>query len=217
MRLTTFYHSTVGKKVIMAVTGIIFVSFVIAHLAGNLLVFRGSVALNAYSSFLKSQAPLLWTARLVLLGSVALHILAAWQLTQRANTARPIAYLQRQPQASTWASRTLRIGGIVLLAFIVFHLLHFTTGTLHPDFREEDVYRNLTSGLRVWYVAAFYLLAMAALGMHLLHGVWSSLRTLGVPVSYQTPFRRRLATGVALLIWLGFSSIPLAVLFGALS
>ena len=201
----------------MAVTGTILVLFVLGHLAGNLLVFQGRTPMNAYGALLKSQGVLLWGVRGVLLACVVAHIVAAVQLTRQSHASRPVDYVRWRPQASTFASRTIRWGGALLAVFIVFHLLHFTTGTLHPNFRESDVYGNLVSGLRVWYVAAFYLVAMGALGLHFYHGVWSFLRTLGLTLPSATPFQRRLATALALVVWLGFSSIPLAVLLGVLA
>ena len=165
------YRSTIGKKVIMAVTGLIMVGFVVVHMLGNLQAFQGPERINAYSAFLHSTGELLWVARTVLLVAVILHIDAAVQLTRIAHAARPLPYAERRPQVSTLASRTMRWGGVVLVAFIVFHILHMTTGTVHPSFAAGDVYHNLVTGLRVWPVAIFYLLAMAALGLHLYHGV----------------------------------------------
>ena len=128
--------------------------------------------------------------------------------------ARPLQYAERRPQVSTLASRTMRWGGVVLVAFIVFHILHMTTGTVHPSFAAGDVYHNLVTGLRVWPVAIFYLLAMAALGLHLYHGVWSSARTLGVARPTPHPFHRPVAVVVAVAVAVGFALIPVAVLAG---
>ena len=208
-------QSNVGKKVVMAVTGLILVAFVIGHVAGNLLVFAGPSALNGYSHFLKSSNEVLWAVRLVLLTAVLLHIGSAYGLTVAANAARPIGYGRKEPQAATWASRTIRYGGVLLLLFIVFHLLHFTAGVIQPaPFSETDVYRNVVGSFTVPWVVAIYLVAMVALGMHLYHGAWAAFRTLSLRSPSTTPMKRTIATGVAFVVWLGFTSIPLAVLAG---
>ena len=212
--MLAFYRSTVGKKVVMAVTGIVLVGFVIGHLLGNLLVFRGPEAMNEYAALLKSSGALLWGVRLVLLVAVVLHIAAAIQLTRLDRAARPVGYARQQHQAATVASRSMRWGGLSLALFVVYHLLHFTTGTLHPTFSHTDVYGNMIAAFSEWWVALIYVAAMIFLGLHLYHGVWSVGRTLGVAPSSEEPRRRRLATAVALIVWLGFTSIPLAILAG---
>ena len=221
--LVQFYRSTIGKKIIMAVTGLIGVGFVIGHMAGNLQAFVGRDKLNAYGALLHGPlAELLWLVRLVLIAAVVLHVLMAYQLTMRSRAARPVGYQQRQPQVSTWASRTMRWGGVLLLVFIVLHILHFTTGQVDPAGWHErldvagrrDVYGNLVASFRIWWVAAFYVLAMIFLGLHLYHGAWSSVRTLGYAKPSPRPLHRRIALVVAALIWLGFTVVPLGVLAG---
>lgn len=214
MGLGNFYRSTIGKKIIMAATGLIFVAFVVVHMLGNLLLFQGPDRINAYSRFLHSTGELLWLVRVVLFVSVILHIDAAIQLTARARQARPIGYDERRPQVSTAAARTIRWGGALLLVFVVFHLLHFTTGTFLPVFRPGDVYANVVTGFHVWPVAVFYLVAMAALGLHLYHGAWSSIRTLGLARPKAHPLQRPIATLVAVIIAVGFALVPIAVLAG---
>jgi succinate dehydrogenase / fumarate reductase cytochrome b subunit len=209
-----FWDSTVGKKAVMAVTGLIMIGFVIGHLLGNLLVFRGSQEMNEYADFLKSLGGLLWLARAGLLVSVILHVIAAVQLTRRMRAARPIGYTDRDPQVSTLGARTIRWGGLLLAIFIVYHLLHFTVGSAHPAFDRRDVYGNIVAGFQVWWVSLFYLAAMAALGLHIYHGAWSSLRTLGVAQSRGNPLKRVVAPILAILLWLGFSAIPIGVLLG---
>lgn len=216
-RAATFWHSTVGKKVVMAVTGIIGIGFLIAHVVGNLMIFRGPAALNGYSHFLHGPAAeLLWVVRVVLILAVILHVIAAWQLTQRSHAARPVAYAQREPQVSTIASRLMRWGGVLLLVFIVFHILHFTTGTIRPagSFEEGNVYSNVVASFRIWWVMLFYVIAMIFLGLHLYHGAWSSVRTLGATGESPNPLHRRVSAGLAVLIWLGFTLVPVAVFFG---
>ncbi|MFZ5622932.1 MAG: succinate dehydrogenase cytochrome b subunit [Gemmatimonadota bacterium] len=212
--VASFYRSTIGKKIIMAVTGAVLVLFVIAHSLGNLLAFQGPDRLNAYAHFLKSNAGMLWTVRLVLLASVVFHVQMAWQLTRLDRTARPVGYAKQVPQASTLAARTIRWGGVLLLVFIVFHLLHFTTGTLHPSFSTTDVFANVVTAFRVPWVTVFYVAAMAALGFHLYHGVWSAVQTLGWNHPHYNPLRRRVATVLAVVIFGAFAAIPLAVAAG---
>jgi succinate dehydrogenase / fumarate reductase cytochrome b subunit len=222
----TLYRSTIGKKVIMAVTGLVLVAFVIGHMLGNLQMFIGAAKINAYSAFLKSTGELLWLVRLGLLVAVLLHILMAWQLTMIKRQARPIDYHKREPQVSTIASRTMRWGGVLLLVFIVFHILHFTTGTvfpaasrpdaMYPQFSPTDVYGNVISAFRTPWVVAFYVVAMLFLMLHLFHGAWSSVRTLGLNKPSRHPLQRRVATIVAIVVWLGFTAVPVAVFFGVI-
>lgn len=206
----------VGKKVVMGVTGIIGIGFVILHSLGNLLIFQGSTALNAYSRFLKSSAELLWALRVTLVVAVILHVVAAVQLTRQSRAARPIGYVRREPQVATVASRTMRWGGALLLVFIVLHILHFTTGTIRPTgaFSREDVYSNVVGSFRIWWVALFYVLAMIALGFHLFHGAWSSMRSIGVSPPSPRPLQRRLSLAIAIFVWAAFTAVPIAVFAG---
>jgi succinate dehydrogenase / fumarate reductase, cytochrome b subunit len=210
----TLYRSTIGKKVIMAVTGLVMAGFLVLHMLGNLQAFDGPARINAYSAFLHSTGELLWLARAVLLVAVVLHVDAAIQLTRIARAARPQEYAERRSRVATVASRSLRWGGVILAAFIVFHILHMTTGTVHPSFVPGDVYHNLVAGFLVWPVAVFYLVAMAALGLHLYHGVWSSARTLGVVRPSPHPLHRPVAIVVSVVVAVGFALIPIAVLAG---
>lgn len=214
-RLARFWDSSLGKKVVMAVTGLLMVGFVLGHMVGNLQLFVGPERLNAYAHLLHGPlAELVWGARVVLLGAVVLHATAAWQLARRAEAARPVDYAGRVPQVSTLASRTMRWGGVLLAAFIVFHLLHFTTGQAHPEFVQGDVYRNVIVGFRQPAAAIFYLLAMAGLGLHLYHGIWSSPRTLGLTPPTPAPLHRRVALVIAVVVAVGFAAVPLAVMLG---
>ena len=202
----------------MAVTGLIGIAFLIGHVLGNLLVFRGPDAINSYSHFLKSTGELLWLVRAVLLGAVILHVIAAYQLTMQNRAARPIGYARREPQVSTLASRTLRWGGLLILVFIVAHILHFTTGTIRPAgfFSPGDVFANVVGSFRIWWVVLFYVVSMVAIGAHIYHGAWSSLRTIGVAQPSENPLHRRLALVLALFLWLGFTAVPVAVFFGVI-
>jgi len=203
----------------MAVTGAILFGFVVAHLAGNLLLYQGPDAINAYGRELREllHGAALPLARVTLLLAVVLHIWAAWSLTARNAQARPHGYRRLASQKSTYASRTMRWSGVIILAFVVYHLMHFTFGNAHPSFVEGDVYHNVVAGFRVWPVALFYVFAMVLLGFHLNHGVWSMFHTLGV----SHPGRRRAlrfgAAAFSFLIVLGNISFPLAVLLGLVS
>jgi succinate dehydrogenase / fumarate reductase cytochrome b subunit len=186
----------------------------------------GPARMNAYAAFLKSTGELLWIARLTLLAATILHVLMAWQLTQIKRAARPVDYTRRDPQVSTLAARTMRWGGVFLLVFIVFHILHFTTGTVfpiasrpdaqYPAFSHTDVYGNVISAFRTPWVTAFYVVAMLFLLLHLFHGAWSSVRTLGLSKPSSDPLHRRISTVIAVVVWLGFSAIPVAVLLGVI-
>jgi succinate dehydrogenase / fumarate reductase, cytochrome b subunit len=206
------WQSTIGKKAVMAITGIIMIAWLVLHMSGNLLVFSGSMKLNAYSAFVKSTGELLWLVRGGLFLAFVLHIVAAYQLTTRDLGARPARYAHRDPQVSTLASRTIRWGGVALLIFVVLHLLHLTFGTLHPMFDHKDIYGNLIASFQTWWVAVLYLIAMVALGFHLFHGGWASLRTLGLIRPSADPLRRRIAAIIAIGLYLGFSIVPIVIL-----
>jgi succinate dehydrogenase / fumarate reductase cytochrome b subunit len=213
--LGVLWQSSVGKKAVMAVTGLVLAAYLISHVLANLLVFGGPDRINRYAALLHGTGGALWGARLVLLAAAILHILAAVQLTLRSRAARPQPYAGgREPQASTLAGRTIRWGGALILIFVVYHILHFTTGAAHPDFVELDPYHNVTTGFRNPWVAGFYVIAMMAVGLHLYHGLWSSVRSLGVSEPSPRPLRRRLALVLAGFIWLGFTAIVLAGYLG---
>jgi succinate dehydrogenase / fumarate reductase, cytochrome b subunit len=213
--LRTFWGSTIGKKIVMAVTGLIGVGFVVGHMLGNLQVFLGPVKFNAYAHFLRSLGELLWVVRGVLIVAVVLHVVAAVQLSRRRLAARPVGYKQgSQHEVSTFASRTIRWGGALLLAFVVFHILHFTTLDIFRDYSRTDVYANVVRGFSVWWVVLLYVAAMAALGLHLYHGIWSSVRTVGASNASPNSLRRPAAAAIAIVVWLGFTVIPIAVFAG---
>jgi succinate dehydrogenase / fumarate reductase cytochrome b subunit len=214
-RLRRFWDSTIGKKIVMGATGLIMVGFLIGHMLGNLQVFVGAERLNAYSRFLHGLGELLWLVRGVLLASLLLHIVAAVQLTRIDLAARPVGYGKTAPQASTFASRTIRYGGLFLAFFIVFHLLHFTLGKVQPaPFSETDVYRNVVGSFTVPWVAALYVASMVVVGLHLYHGTWSAFRSLGVAPASPTPLARPIATAVTVVVWIGFTLVPVGVYLG---
>jgi succinate dehydrogenase / fumarate reductase cytochrome b subunit len=212
-----FYHSTVGKKILMAVSGIIGIAFLILHMLGNLQIFQGPARINGYAAMLHGPlAEVVLAQRIVLIVAVVVHVVMAWQLTMRARAARPAAYARRKPQASTLASRTMRVGGVLLLVFIPVHILHFTTGDIRPAgvFTPGDIFGNAIASFHVPWVVAFYVLAMIALGLHLYHGAWSSVRTLGLAGSKPHPLHRPVALLLALALWLGFTIVPVAIALG---
>src|SRR5919109_5266579 len=156
-RLRLLWDTSAGKKSVMAITGLIMLAYLITHVLANLLVFQGPSKINAYSAFLHGTGGALWVARLVLLAALVLHIIAAVQLADRGYEARPVGYAAgREPQVSTWASRTIRWGGGLILVFLVYHILHFTVGTAHPDFVEGDPYHNVATGFHNLAVVIVY-------------------------------------------------------------
>lgn len=226
---TDLYRSAVGKKAVMAVTGIILFGFVLLHMVGNLHLYERPLEpggeyeypVDEYGGFLRQVgAPAippngaLWILRTVLLAAVVLHIWAAWQVTRLSQQARPVGYQKRDAVAMSYASRTMRWGGVIIALFIVYHLLHFTTGTVHPDFQEGKVHHNLVAGFSVWWVSLFYIVAQVALGFHLYHGVWSLFQSLGWSQPRFNRWRNGFAHAFAWIITVGNISFPLAVLTG---
>ena len=215
------YRSAVGKKAVMAGTGIILFGFVLVHMIGNLKLYEGQQYLDNYAGWLREvgspavpTSGLLWIARTVLFLAVVLHIWAAWQVTRVSRAARPRGYVSRPKIHTTYASRTMRWGGVIILLFVIYHLLHFTTGTVHPDFQEGNVYHNVVTGFSVWYVSLFYIVAQVALGFHLYHGLWSLFQSLGWNHPRFNRWRNVFAHTFAWIITLGNISFPLAVLAG---
>jgi succinate dehydrogenase / fumarate reductase cytochrome b subunit len=213
-RAARFYDTTIGQKVVMAVSGIALFLFVIAHLLGNLQFFEGPEKMNAYGRFLRIEPALLWAARLGLLVMVLAHIWSAVRLALRKMEARPVRYVKKKAIASGYASRTMYWSGPIIAVFVIYHLLDFTFGTLNPGYQEGAVYENIVRSFSNPVVAIFYIVAMAMLCTHLSHGLWSMFQTLGVASPTQKPTIKRLAAVIAIAIFLGFSSIPLAVLTG---
>lgn len=208
--------STIGKKFIVALTGLILFGFVVGHLVGNLQVFLGAEKLNAYAHFLKSSAGILWGTRLTLLAAAFLHIYYTVQLTRLNRAARPIAYAQQEPIHASLPSRLMIWSGAFLGLYVIYHLLHFTTGSAHPQFNPTDVYSNMIIAFSSIPVSAVYILAMISLGFHLHHGVFSVFQTLGLNHPKYNRWRRCLAQAAGWLIPIGYISIPAAVLLGFL-
>jgi len=213
-RAARFYESTIGKKAIMAVSGLILFGYLIAHMLGNLQIFLGSQVMNHYAEALHGNPPLLWTARVVLLISVALHIWSSIQLSLIKKEARPVSYVKRTNVVSPWASRSMMLSGPIIDAFVIFHLLHLTTGTVHPRFVELHPYENLVTGFVIVPVALAYVVAMIFIGFHLSHGVWSMFQSMGFSHPRYTPMIKKFAAVVSWMIIAGFISVPIAVLLG---
>ncbi len=215
-RALTFFHSSIGKKVVMALTGVVLFGYTVGHMAGNLLIFRGSEAINEYSAFLRTSPRLLWGTRILLLAAVSLHILCAVQLARKKNSARPIAYASRGAANPSYASRTMYWSGPFIAAFVLFHLAHLTFGwkVVPPAFIEGDVYANLVNGFRVVPVALFYIAACAALGLHLIHGAWSMFQTVGLNHPRYNRGLREFARVATAIVAGGFILVPVAVLLG---
>lgn len=211
-----FWQTTVGKKAIMAVTGLLLFLFLVGHLLGNLQIFEGPEKINKYAVFLRSVPALLWTTRIVLLVSVILHIWSSFQLWLLQREARPIGYVKKVNLSSTYASRTMQWSGPILLAFIIWHLLQFTFGAVHPGapFDEHNVYNNVVLGFQVWPVSLFYIIAMSMLCYHLYHGLWSMFQSLGFSHPVYTPVLKALAKVFGIVLAIGYISIPVAVLTG---
>jgi succinate dehydrogenase / fumarate reductase cytochrome b subunit len=219
-----FYRSAIGKKAVMAATGLILFGWIFLHMLGNLKLFMGPEHLNEYAHFLTTMgAPmvpekgLLWLSRIVLLVAVVLHIHAAASLTKMNREARPVGYRDRQFAKATYASRTMRWGGVIILLFVIYHLLHLTTGQAHRDFVQGDVYHNIVSplgGFQVWWIAAIYIIANLALGLHLYHGVWAMFGSFGWTSTRFETWRRNFATAFAVIITVANVSFPLAVVSG---
>jgi succinate dehydrogenase / fumarate reductase cytochrome b subunit len=220
--VSEFCHSSVGRKMIVAVTGVILLLFVIGHLLGNLQIYLGPEWINAYSQHLRDLGPLLWMIRAFLLASVILHIYFTIQLAMENRRARPEAYRDRNYVKASWASRHMVVSGLVVLAFIIFHLLHFTARKFNPQFpllkfdplNRYDVYSMMVYGFQNVYVSAFYVVGLFLLTLHLTHGSSSFFQSLGFNNQRLTP---KLAVGGRIFAWLlfiGYVSIPIAVLLG---
>jgi succinate dehydrogenase / fumarate reductase, cytochrome b subunit len=223
MQAVTLYRSSIGKKAIMAVTGLIWIGYVVVHMYGNLKVFQGAFYFNEYAEGLRylgspvfGHLHLLTIARAGLVGSLALHVWAAVSLYDQARRARPVSYESRTIVQANYASLTMRWGGTVVLLFIIFHLAHLTWGVpgVHATFVKGDAYANLVNGFQSLPVVLIYLVALVALGFHLFHGTWSMFQTLGLRYRNVERPIRTLAWLLAILVPLGFAVVPIAVLLG---
>jgi succinate dehydrogenase / fumarate reductase cytochrome b subunit len=221
-RVVNLYQSSVGKKIVMAFTGALLFLFVLVHMLGNLKIYMGPETFDEYAAFLREvghpalpHGALLWIFRLVLLSAVGLHILSATQLYLVSRRARRTGYRLTEDLSFSYASRTMRWGGLILLAFVIYHITHLTLGGAgHPDFRHGAAYANVVAGFRVWWASALYALCMLPLGLHIYHGLWSATQTLALQHHTIKKWRRPFAAGVAGLIVAANISIPVAVLTG---
>ncbi len=224
--ITNIFQSSLGKKYLMAVTGFFLFLFVVGHLLGNLQFFLGPEAINRYGQFLQSNVELLWPVRLILLTLLGLHFWSAIMVSLENKAARPVSYAVYQPLGSSFASRNMLVGGFILFAFIIYHLLHYTvqveslnfTGRDFVELTDEeqrhDIYHMMVLGFSNGWVSAFYALGVGALCLHLSHGASSMFQSLGWKNEAYRPFLDKAARIVAVLIFLGYVSIPIAVLCG---
>lgn len=230
--ITNVFKSSLGKKYIMAVTGFVLFLFVIGHMVGNLQIFIGREAINRYGAFLQSNLEILWPVRIILLAMVGLHIWSAIALSLENNAARSVNYQVYKPVGSSLASRNMLVGGLIVLVFIVYHLLHYTaevqyinlTGQNFKAFMEplpgqfpperHDIFKMMVVGFSSFWVSGFYVLGLALLCLHLSHGASSMFQSLGWRNEAYRPFLDRAAQVVAVLIFLGYISIPVAILCG---
>jgi succinate dehydrogenase / fumarate reductase, cytochrome b subunit len=226
MNIGNLFTTSLGRKFIMAITGMALFLFVVLHLLGNLQVFLGPEAINRYGNLLQTNTEIIWPARIGLLILVGLHIWSAIKLSAENRAARPQAYAQYEVVAASYASRTMLMSGLIILAFIIYHLLHFTVQTqainltgkdftsLHDAEGRHDVFAMMVLGFENPYVSAFYIVAMFLLFMHLSHGVSAMFQSLGWKSPAYGPFIDRFATVVSWLIFIGYISIPIAILLG---
>jgi succinate dehydrogenase / fumarate reductase, cytochrome b subunit len=213
--------SSVQLKFVMAVTGAVLILYLVAHMIGNLKIFLGEESLNTYAEWLRVVGEpalpaqgLLWLVRIVLLVSVVAHIVAATVLARRARRARPVKYAHRRPVSTSYASRTMRWGGVIIGLFVIYHILDLTTGTLNPLGVRGEVYDNVVADFSRWYITLVYTLAVVAVGFHVRHGVWSALQTLGRSSGPNQARYKAIALVFAVVLTAGFLAVPFAVQFG---
>jgi len=225
-RAARFYAAPIGKKAVMAVTGLILVGYVIAHLLGNLQIYSSNrEQINIYAAFLHnpSNAAALWAARAILLLAVVLHIVAATQLWLQNRAARPVSYYKKDDVPTSYAARTMVWSGPIIAAFVIFHILHLTVGAVLPTHdlggnpATPDVRYNVITGFQNYAVSGFYIFAMVLLCMHLYHGVWSMCQSMGISHPRYTRRIKKFSAILAILIAIGNCSIPIAVMLGLLS
>ncbi|MED7826863.1 succinate dehydrogenase [Streptomyces chiangmaiensis] len=220
----TVWDSSVGKKSVMAVSGLIMLLYLVVHMIGNLKIYFGAGEFNHYAHWLRTIGEpfvryewTLWIIRVVLVVAVVAHAVSAYQLSRRDIKARPQQYVHKKPQAS-YATRTMRWGGIILGLFIVWHILDLTTGTVHSGgFQEGHPYQNVVDTFSTWYGNVIYIVAMLALGLHIQHGFWSAAQTLGAGSRTRDRALKTTANALALLLTVGFIAVPVGVMTGVVS
>ncbi|POX39928.1 succinate dehydrogenase [Streptomyces sp. Ru73] len=217
------WHSTVGKKTAMAVSGIVMLLYLVAHMLGNLKIFFGAAEFDGYAHWLRTIGEpflhhewFLWIARVVLLAAVIVHAVAAYQLSRRDIAARPAKYVHKKKRAS-YATRTMRWGGVILGLFIVWHILDLTTLTVNPHAAAGHPYANVVATFSTWYGNVIYIVAMLALGLHVRHGFWSAAQTLGANRPTRDRVLKAAANVLALVLTVGFIAVPVSVMTGVVS
>jgi succinate dehydrogenase / fumarate reductase cytochrome b subunit len=217
----TLWRSTIGKKAVMAVTGLIMLLFLLLHMLGNLKIFFGPHDFDAYAAWLRTIGEpvlhstwYLWLQRAVLLVAVVSHVTCAAQLSTRDKAARPTRYAHHQRPRASFATSTMRWGGVILALFIVWHLLDLTVGVTNPDFATGEPYHNVVVDFQVWWINVLYLVAVVLLGLHINHGFWSATQTLGVNRSAREVAIRTVGSTLAVVITAGFAAVPIGVMTG---
>lgn len=223
-RTVGFYGTAVGKKFLMAISGVVLFAYVLGHMLGNLQIFippdqTGVYQINTYAEFLHSHYVLLWVVRAFLLVAVGLHIITSLQLWFEARSARPVGYAKKDDVPNALTARTMIYGGLAIAAFIIFHILNLTTGNVGPQMQETatqfpNAYVNVVHSFRVWWISASYIVAIVFLCMHLMHGLWSMFHTVGWDNEHIRPVLERIAVVVAIAIAAGYISIPVSVVTG---
>ncbi len=215
------WDSSIGKKTVMAVTGLIMVAFLLVHMLGNLKIFFGPHDFDAYAAWLRTigepvlhGAWYLWIQRVVLLVAVLAHITAAAQLSRRDLKARPVKYSHGQRPQATFATRTMRYGGVILALFIIWHILDLTAGKVNPDFVKDHPYHNVVADFQTWWINVIYIVAMIMVGLHINHGFRSAAQTLGRKNAFRGQALQATGTTLALVITVGFLAVPIGVMTG---
>jgi succinate dehydrogenase / fumarate reductase cytochrome b subunit len=219
----SLFQTTVMQKAIVAVTGLVMVLFLIGHMSGNLLVYAGPEAINSYAAGLRDIPVVLWLARITLLVSLVLHVYYTIRLRRNSQQARPTSYHQQQWQASTVAGRTMLLSGLLIVSYVAFHLAHFTWGKIYPQYYAatyfldgrgpvHDVYSMVVRSLQEWWLAGLYIVAVTVVSIHLVHAIQSALQTLGIYHPHYIRIIRQASIVLAILLWIGYVSIPLAAL-----
>ncbi|MEW2503018.1 succinate dehydrogenase cytochrome b subunit [Amycolatopsis sp. CA-161197] len=219
-----FWESSIGKKVVMAATGLLFVVWLLAHMAGNLKIFFGPETFDHYAAWLRTigepalpYAWFLWIQRAVLVVALVLHVTAAVQLSKRDRRARPVRYAHGQRPRATFATHTMRWGGATLAVYIVWHILDLTVGVANRDFVEGQPFHNVVADFQVWWVNVIYLVALLMLGLHINHGFWSAAQTLGIKSATKDRTVKTVGTVLAVVITAGFMIVPVSVMTGWVS
>lgn len=222
--VVAFWRTTIGKKTVMAVSGLLFVLFLIAHMVGNLKIFAGAAEFDAYGAWLRtigepvlSHGWYLWIQRVGLLVALVAHVTAAAQLSARDLRARPVKYAHGQRVRATYATRTMRWGGVILALFVVWHVLDLTVGVVNPDFRHGQPHHNVVVDFQVWWINLIYIVAMVMLGLHINHGFASAAQTLGVTRPARRRAIRAVGTTLAVVLTAGYLVVPLGVMTGMVS